>query len=1497
MGLFRKSIDHSKSSKNIDQKIKNLDEELKKTGITTGSGCAASFPSEEKIEQYEEFLLEEQQKAERYDWRTEIVEEDTEEDITEEVISEVREKHNYLATVEGSIDYVKGKEVKSIFNELYRGEVESVVEEYVCKSSHEIVSLREELFNEISKVPKVDVQELENRLNLLAIKYNRLCEDLENQADPALDNPVNIRQLRDHYQMMIGRLQEQLATVGGGGEVRIEFLDDLDRDTALVDGTFLRYNASINKWVGTAVVAGQQTLDATLELGNVSTRDINVGVVSATSVKGDGRELTVLNASELHLGTIPDDRFPSVLPAVDGSNLTNLSDATPNTYGGSTVSPVITVGANGRITGITNVLIEGGFGGGGGSGGVIVRDNGFLVGVAGTIDFGDNIIVSPVSAGIVTVSVNGISTAGLASQDYVDNKVGLSTVDLTNQTYVDDKVGLATVNLTNQTYVDNKVGLATVGLASQDYVGLQTFTGDYNNLTNKPTIPTNNNQLTNGAGYITGYTVTQGDVTAHEAALTITESQISDFGTYATVASVGLATAGLASQSFVGLATAGLASEAFVGLATVGLASEDHVGLATANLTNQTYVDNKVGLATVGLASEEFVGLSTAGITDGLLSSTGSAANLTDLTGASAATYGNTSAVPQIVVDSNGRITSIENVLISTGGGSGAEVIIRDSGSVVGTAGTIDFDSNLSVTPVSAGIVTVSVSGISTAGLASEDYVGTQLGLATSGLASEVFVGLATSGLASEAFVGLATSGLASETFVGLSTAGISTVGLASEEFVGLATAGITDGLLSTTGSAANLTGLTGASAATYGNSTAVPQIVVDSNGRITSIANVLVSASGGGGTSLVVKDSGSLVGTAGTIDFSSNLSVSPVSAGIVTVSVTGISTSGLASEDYVGTQLGLATSGLASEDYVGTQLGLATTGLASEAFVGLSTVNLTNQTYVDNKVGLATSGLLDTNGVDLHLNTSSAAVNQVLGWNGSDYDWVNQSSGGGGTLSYASKTVSFYTATSLQTTFNATYTVGYVDVYVNGVKLSESEYIATNGTSIVLNTGATSGDIVEIIGFEMLLGGVEVRDSGSFVGTAATILDFGSNLSVTSVSSGIVTVSAGGGSTAEVRSNTLVVSGVSTFGNNVRIEGTTQDETTLTLKNTSISGNVSAINFEAANSGITTSRILFDWYGSEYDQSHGMNYVSGRGGFWQNHWFRNGEGDVQLSIRNDGKVAIGSHTPAAELDVDGNARVGAGLTVVGVSTFANAVDINNDLDVDGHTELDNLNVSGVSTFAGNVSVSGLTGGGAIVYSTGSGTLGDTANLSYSGDRLDTVSLRASGDLTVVGDASVGYGLTVVGVATASSFVRDGGTSSQFLMADGSVKSRTREVVSGTTASIADNVTDNINITGFKAYTLMKVGLSTAGWLRLYTDSASRTADAGRSIGEDPTPGSGVIAEVVTTGISTTQVISPFVMGGNMDDPATTTMYVAITNTSGSTQTITANLTILQLED
>ena len=59
------------------------------------------------------------------------------------------------------------------------------------------------------------------------------------------------------------------------------------------------------------------------------------------------------------------------------------------------------------------------------------------------------------------------------------------------------------------------------------------------------------------------------------------------------------------------------------------------------------------------------------------------------------------------------------------------------------------------------------------------------------------------------------------------------------------------------------------------------------------------------------------------------------------------------------------------------------------------------------------------------------------------------------------------YTATAGQTTFNATYDAGYVDVYLNGVKLIVgTDFTATNGSTVVLTTGATLNDTVDIVAY-----------------------------------------------------------------------------------------------------------------------------------------------------------------------------------------------------------------------------------------------------------------------------------------------------------------------------------------------------------------------------------------------------------------------------------------------
>ena len=58
-------------------------------------------------------------------------------------------------------------------------------------------------------------------------------------------------------------------------------------------------------------------------------------------------------------------------------------------------------------------------------------------------------------------------------------------------------------------------------------------------------------------------------------------------------------------------------------------------------------------------------------------------------------------------------------------------------------------------------------------------------------------------------------------------------------------------------------------------------------------------------------------------------------------------------------------------------------------------------------------------------------------------------------------------TPTANQTVFNFTYTVGKLQVYFNGVKLlNTTDFTASNGTTVVLGTGATVNDKVEFVKF-----------------------------------------------------------------------------------------------------------------------------------------------------------------------------------------------------------------------------------------------------------------------------------------------------------------------------------------------------------------------------------------------------------------------------------------------
>ena len=66
------------------------------------------------------------------------------------------------------------------------------------------------------------------------------------------------------------------------------------------------------------------------------------------------------------------------------------------------------------------------------------------------------------------------------------------------------------------------------------------------------------------------------------------------------------------------------------------------------------------------------------------------------------------------------------------------------------------------------------------------------------------------------------------------------------------------------------------------------------------------------------------------------------------------------------------------------------------------------------------------------------------------------------------------YTATANQTSFSGSdassntlaYTVGQIDVFLNGVRLAAADYTASNGTAVVLGVGADVGDTLNVNAF-----------------------------------------------------------------------------------------------------------------------------------------------------------------------------------------------------------------------------------------------------------------------------------------------------------------------------------------------------------------------------------------------------------------------------------------------
>jgi len=514
-------------------------------------------------------------------------------------------------------------------------------------------------------------------------------------------------------------------------------------------------------------------------------------------------------------------------------------------------------------------------------------------------------------------------------------------------------------------------------------------------------------------------------------------------------------------------------------------------------------------------------------------------------------------------------------------------------------------------------------------------------------------------------------------------------------------------------------------------------------------------------GSGVEIRNDGSPVGAAATIDFGTNIEVSAISAGIVTVSSSGIRYSDLS----VTTEPASLGGALLYDDL---------TGAFSFYPADLSNVSAAG-TWASNSIGIHTTknvgiGTTAKSGYSLYVE-GDARVTGILtvgpasitidGFNnevtiGSGVTIYGNSGivsatslTVGGTLNGDASSLTGLTGASAATYGNAT-AVPQIVVDGNG---------RITGITNVLISGSGGGGTSIII-----------RDDGTLVGTAGTI-NFGEGLTSSTVVDDAVTIT--GITTSEVRTNTLVVSGVATATNRLDLKS-----------DDSVPGRI-------------------DYY-CEVTNAHFTR--------------------VQAAAHAEYSGNVTAILPTVDGDF-----------IVGDTTSAISQDINT---------------------TGVITATSFTGSGSNLTNV------VTSLTAGSGISID----QSTGDVTVTATGGGGSGL------------------------------QSRTTVTGTTASIGVGATDNITVTAGRSYMLHKVGVSTAAWVRIYTDATNRTADASRLEVTDPDPGSGVVAEVITTGISTTALMTPGVVGFNNDTPASTNVYLAVTNKGATTQTIDVTLHYLTLE-
>ena len=180
----------------------------------------------------------------------------------------------------------------------------------------------------VSETLQDELEPIETEENVIDKVTKKLSEmkvanELDKDKLKTLDKITSLDEMKKEFVKFKDVVTKQMSSIGGGGEVKLSKLDDIDTDSALVDKRVLQYDGATGKFIGTTLETEDLILNATDASGSdAGDRVVLDGTDSSSSNAGDGIDLQdgTFGAST-DFSAVDQDIIP------DQNNLRNLGSA------------------------------------------------------------------------------------------------------------------------------------------------------------------------------------------------------------------------------------------------------------------------------------------------------------------------------------------------------------------------------------------------------------------------------------------------------------------------------------------------------------------------------------------------------------------------------------------------------------------------------------------------------------------------------------------------------------------------------------------------------------------------------------------------------------------------------------------------------------------------------------------------------------------------------------------------------------------------------------------------------------------------------------------------------------------------------------------------------------------------------------------------------------------------------------------------------------------